>query len=277
MGFRGSEILWRIISSIFSYPEEESFVELPEGFRMIFKRSEWTSFSIYKGQYELEIQQVLPTMNYQNARVILDVGANLGWTTYCMGQRKEKIETIHMFEPIPELARNIVDNLENLEATPIVHEVALSNFSGKTQIYYSNMETHNGLATLRAMHDQQCIQERCVRVDTLDNCSVHIQDKIAVLKIDAEGSEMKILLGAKKLLDRNPPLHIILEFTRDFYETDDLCVIRDILKKYRCYSLNSEGKFRRQLKLREMIFEDLVSTIKQQNILLTLRQSELSE
>lgn len=277
MGFRGSEILWKIVSSIFSYPQEGMSVELPDGFRMIFRETEWTSLSIYKGQYELEIQQVLQKINHQNAKVILDVGANIGWTSFCMAQKRERISTIHLFEPISELARFIVDNLKNLELTPIVHEIALSDFSGRAQIFYSTMELHNGLATLRTRLDQRFIKQRWVKVDTLDNLSENIQDKIAVLKIDAEGSEMKILAGAKKLFDRNPPLHIILEFTREFYEDKDMNVMQEILAKYRCFALASEGKFRRKLKLREMNFEELLFTRHQHNILLILKQSKLSE
>lgn len=277
MGLRGSEILWRIVSSVFSYPQEGEIVELPNGFRMMFRRNEWTSISIYKGQYEIEIQQVLSRIHYQNAKVILDVGANLGWTSYCMGQKREGIDSIHLFEPISEIAQFIKHSLKNLTPTPVVHNIALSDFSGLARIFYSNMEKHNGLATLRTGLDQRVFQDRWVTVDTLDNLTVNFQDKIAVLKIDAEGSEMKILLGAKNLIERNPPLNIILEFTRQFYHDSDLIAMREILKKYRCFSLSCEGKFRRKLKLREINYERLDLARQQQNILLTLMQPELSE
>ena len=145
--------------------------------------------------------------------VVFDVGANEGqWI-------KEMLAIcpaaqIHAFEPQKKLAAQIACNFPNVK----VNNVALGEISGTLELFdYVNHpgSQHASLldGVIDGMHSGDS-KSQMVSIDTLDNYCKQNQIKcIDFLKIDVEGFELKVLLGAQKLL-RNRQVDVIqFEFT----------------------------------------------------------------
>lgn len=161
-------------------------------------------------QYDKEVYHHTIIKNNKEANeisVIIDIGANKGWFTVLFGKLAED-GTVYAFEPVKsafnELKRNI--HLNDLKNTQL-YNMALSNYIG-----FGNMEipfNHSPLAYL--IEDTENCSYK-THVTTLDSFiqEMHIP-KIDLIKIDAEGSEYNIILGAQKLLSSEQAPVLILE------------------------------------------------------------------
>lgn len=160
----------------------------------------------HTGQYEKKLSKLVEHYISKDS-VIIDIGANKGWFTVLFGKLAED-GTVYAFEPVKsafnELKRNI--HLNDLKNTQL-YNMALSNYIG-----FGNMEipfNHSPLAYL--IEDTENCSYK-THVTTLDSFiqEMHIP-KIDLIKIDAEGSEYNIILGAQKLLSSEQAPVLILE------------------------------------------------------------------
>jgi FkbM family methyltransferase len=135
--------------------------------------------------------------------IAFDVGANKGkWTQRAL--TKQKAECIYLFEPIPNLAKELEKHLPK-EKTKI-QNIALSDKNGTENfIYY---QADSGLSTFYQRVEVESStnlrpQYISVIVKTLDQfCSENFIDRICFLKIDTEGSEFDILKGSIEMLKK---------------------------------------------------------------------------
>jgi len=134
----------------------------------------------------------------------LDIGANTG--SFCLLPKIMPALRGFAFEPnsvaFSVLETNLrLNNISNVQ--PI--QVALSNQPGDAVLKVPGAG-RSGLATLgKPLRFQQYVEVH-VPVRTLDDfASEHLRDRIHLIKIDAEGCELPILLGAQKLLARDRP------------------------------------------------------------------------
>jgi len=128
-------------------------------------------------------------------KTFLDVGAHIGSmivqvARHCSGSR------IEAFEPIPEK----VDWLRGKFPAIKVHQCALSESIGTTT-FYVNLErsAYSSLA-----RNSRQVREIQVSMRTLD--SIIESTEVDVVKIDVEGAELGVLLGATSLLARCRPV-----------------------------------------------------------------------
>ncbi len=166
-----------------------------------------STWIILGGVWETFVDDVLcrlarPGMNF------LDVGANMGYYSVKVGGLIGPIGKIFAFEPNPELLPFLQDNMEINGFAPRaqVFNVAAGDAegSGELRFDYGNMGG-GSLFGGRAGHSAVA-----VKVSTLDHC-IPAGTSIDLAKIDAEGSELRILAGAKRLLAENPDMLIVLE------------------------------------------------------------------
>ena len=161
--------------------------------------------------------------------VIFDVGANVGEYTECLYQTFGDERKIFSFEPSSKSFDELCKHSVNREWV-LPHQIAFSDESG-TAILYSDKEKSK-LASLYKRHLESINidmnRQEEVYVDTIDEFCDNYIFKIFLLKLDVEGNELKVLKGAKRMIEMGNIKNIQFEFGgcnidsriffRDFWE-----------------------------------------------------------
>ena len=169
----------------------------------------------------------------ENAKTILDVGANLGnhslfWATHTQAEK------IYAFEPYPQnhkiLEKNIIENKLEDKIKPFPY--AVGKELGKVVLHCID-ENNLGTATFT---DASTEGEQTIEKTSVD---VFVQQqnirRIDFVKIDTEGFETKILEGMESVLKRDHPT-LWIEVSSESYKW-----VIDYLKKYRYYPADVRG------------------------------------
>jgi len=148
---------------------------------------------------------------------VLDAGANIGYMTMLFAAKVGKTGVVHSFEPHPQVCAMLRRNVERIDKTGnarwvVVHDCALGDARGKARLietdYFAiNEGTARLVSTSEA--DTGTIKSHQVPVETLDG--LFPTESFALLKIDVEGFEAKVLKGAQQLLSQRRLRHIIYE------------------------------------------------------------------
>lgn len=131
----------------------------------------------------------LDSIKYKFNDLIVDCGANVGEIFYCFKHFFEQDIRYIGFEPELEVFECL--NLNLKEEKTELYNIALSNTKGK-KIFYSDIEGAN--SSLESFNQNTGSD---INVDIL---SSYINEKIKLLKIDAEGHELEVLKGAARKL-----------------------------------------------------------------------------
>jgi FkbM family methyltransferase len=168
---------------------------------------------------------------------VIDVGADGGVTEL---RRLGSLCHVHAFEPRPDSFARLVNDTDQskLFAKINFHNIALAATAGKHRLYITrvpqasslrrpNQEivrryTRNNLFDVVGEEDVECI--------TLDDfADTNRIDYVDFLKIDTQGTELDILLGGRKLLNRISIISAEVEFV-ELYQGQKLFddVVREL-------------------------------------------------
>lgn len=141
--------------------------------------------------------------------VFLDVGANIGVHSLCWATRNVSLRG-QLFEPAKATAellrRNITRN--GLSDRLKVHELALSSRSGEASFFECS---DNAFSSLKDTHRMEVVAQTRVPVVTLDEwASSNNLNSVDLIKIDVEGLEHDVVLGAQSVLKAYRP-HLFVE------------------------------------------------------------------
>ncbi|MDB5540994.1 MAG: methyltransferase domain protein [Devosia sp.] len=136
-----------------------------------------------------------------SAADFVDVGANIGWYSLIAGHALAGRGRVHSFEPEPanlaKLRANVTRNgLRNVA----VNGWALADYEGTAQLHLSA----DNLGDHRLAADGGGRPSVPVEVRTLDGYGGISPERPVVIKIDAQGSEVQVLAGARRLLREHP-------------------------------------------------------------------------
>lgn len=140
-----------------------------------------------------------------------DIGANMGFYSLAIAKENPHI-SINAFEPQPIihslLNRNII--LNNLENLVITHNIGLGESPNTLTMYVPNF-TGSGGASFKNLHEEEGTASTInVAVHRLDE---YIQQRPDLIKMDVEGFELNVLLGAKESVNAAKPT-IVVELLR---------------------------------------------------------------
>ncbi len=164
-------------------------------------------------EYDRLTTQILKSELKPNSNCV-DVGCHKGEILKLILQQAPK-GTHFAFEPIPHFFKNLKFKYQSVNIYPY----ALAESNGKTQFQFvKNAPAYSGLKKRKYDISTPEIEEIDVEIKRMDEI-IPMDVKIDLIKIDVEGAEMGVLLGASKILKQHKPL-IIFEFgmgASDFY------------------------------------------------------------
>ena len=142
--------------------------------------------------------------------VFIDAGANLGFHTIAAARAmagRGKIVAIEPFGPTKlRLERSIwLNGFSNLVE---VHEAAAADVRGSRTLYLGRTSGHHSLFPLNSHAASDMVNVSSVTLDDM----IADDEKVRLIKIDAEGAELDILSGAKSVLKHNPDILLVVEF-----------------------------------------------------------------
>jgi FkbM family methyltransferase len=139
--------------------------------------------------------------------IVADVGANQGLYTLCLA-RIAVAGHVYAFEPDPELFRCLENNIRNNRLMNIsAIRAAASDQSGILSLAVNALNRGDNRVSKILGGASSTRQVQAVTID-----EAVINTHLDVLKIDVQGFEIEVLLGAQETLKNNPRLTIELEF-----------------------------------------------------------------
>jgi len=170
-------------------------------------------YLIKNGVYETELTKYLLN-NIKPDSVFVDVGANIGYYT-CLAAKKISNGKIFAFEANETafrlLQRNVMINWANCSVS--LEHIAVSKNKG--EVYFKNYK-------YRFVNSQFFISDEDKEINTGDVVKVSTisldeyfpkDQRIDFLKIDVEGAELKVLEGASQIIENNPGIKILMEWS----------------------------------------------------------------
>ena len=137
------------------------------------------------GHYEPEVQELLARL-VRRGDLVYDVGGHLGFFSVCAARLGA---TVVVFEPSPGNARRLRRNIE-LNALPVdVVEAAVWDGVDGAELVAGASDS-----------EWRVIAGSGVPTVALDGFSAGRGDRPSLLKVDAEGAEVRVLAGAARLI-----------------------------------------------------------------------------
>jgi FkbM family methyltransferase len=161
----------------------------------------------FTGDYDRKITHLCRQL-LQAGDVALDIGANLGVVTLAMAKFVGPSGRVHSFEPNPLMQRLLRQSIERSYRNVSLHNVALGSEDAEMSLYFSVENAGAGsLIKPRSSRGESVV----CQVRRLDDIIIESDiERIRLIKIDVEGFEKEVLLGARATLTKLRPI-IILE------------------------------------------------------------------
>jgi len=152
------------------------------------------------------MRHVLNTLKKDD--VFVDVGAGLGDYSL-LAASKITTGKIYSFEPHPEAFKLLSENMQlnNLEKILKPYNSAVTNKNGVVRFVAHEVSELSRISS-RA-NDESTISVSATTLDTF--CEQNTINNIDVLKVDVEGAERSVFLGAKNMLKQGRIKQIIFE------------------------------------------------------------------
>lgn len=173
-----------------------------------------------------DIRRRLLLLKHYEIDTVIDIGAHLGG--YAQQLRKAGYKgKIISFEPQPDVFRQL-EKLSKYDSRWEVHNLAIGAEQGGASINISKNSHSSSILEINQLHTESApsseyIGQADVEVETLDSFleqSTIIGDRI-YLKIDAQGYEDKILIGAENVLKKIKGIQLELS-TQELYKGQKL-------------------------------------------------------
>jgi FkbM family methyltransferase len=215
---------WKFVKNII----KRFLAQLPRHWQHGLKRH-YFHWQIRTGSFHTSEQEfsLLPTM-LRAGDWTLDIGANIGHYTAKMSELVGPAGRVIAFEPILDTFQLLVSNASRFSN----QNVTLLNVAASDRFSVAHMKIpkfDTGLDNYYRAHlsneSSDSIAVLCIPIDSL--C---IDQRISVIKIDAEGHDLSVLNGMKFLIQRDHPVMIV---------EDDSTAVLDFMKTlgYACRKL----------------------------------------
>ena len=174
----------------------------------------------------------------------IDIGAHQG--SYSKELLNFNNSKVLAFEPMDGSFNQLKNIKKEYKNRFNFFKIALSNKPGNNYIFFTNK--YSQLSTLNTntkrinfLKSKQ-FKRKKIKVDTLDRFffknKKYFPKKIDFIKIDTEGNDYKVLLGAKKFLQIKKPKYIQIEMNYHYlFEGENIYMMHKLLKNYDVYKI----------------------------------------
>ncbi len=178
---------------------------------------EWSIF--FYGYYERTLVRLMKRLLSPGC-VAFDVGANIGCHTLIMSSLAGQHGKVVAIEPHPMVFKRLVDNirLNNLSNVD-PRRCALSDCCGRTTLFIpAEDDANQGKSSLYSHGDRGLCVMLTVDTVTLDSLMEEANyHRLDFLKIDVEGLEHKVLVGAMDSIVSHRP-YVVFEYDQDTWK-----------------------------------------------------------
>ena len=203
------EYLWR--------SRREVVVTLPWGLPIKINPHEAIGYDIAcHGLYERGVTETLWRLT-EPGELAIDAGANIGYTASILGVQVGPKGRIICFEPHPQVFESLRENIETWKkdrrcGSFVLHQTALGMESGQALLHTNDwFRTNRGTAWISSKAESPP-DLRVIEVPIRNLDSVLDEgESIGILKIDVQGSELAVLQGMTRLLERHAVRDIVFE------------------------------------------------------------------
>jgi FkbM family methyltransferase len=154
--------------------------------------------------FSSKVYELHPNFIAQPGYTVIDVGANIGTYTLSQGGRVGKTGVIYSFEPNPDAFQRLVANVRSNHLDWVqCYQRAVYSEAKPLTLQVPGSSAWARVSADSAIPEGQVPRQNFVPVEaiTLDEFVVKNGiDKVDILKIDVEGSEVEVMKGAQEAL-----------------------------------------------------------------------------
>lgn len=163
----------------------------------------YAAYKIYADRAE---RQLLRKVLFQGA-VVVDVGANIGIYSEFLSRRVGPTGQVHSFEPSPDNFKRLSDATRGLSNVRLTQAV-VGERSGECKLYVSDKLNVDHRAYEADGDSRRTVPTEMVALDDYFKSG----ERVDLIKMDIQGYEVHALRGAKRVLQENPDVNLLLEF-----------------------------------------------------------------
>ncbi len=168
--------------------------------------------SHYQVYIEIYVKDVYQKKEIKKGMNVIDVGAHIGAYTMLAAEKVGEEGKVIAIEPEPKNYQLLIKNIKlNNFKNVIPVKIALADHEGFKKLYLHPFISADHSLALRKNEGFKENLYIKIPVKTLDNLVAELNlNKVDIIKIDAEGSELPILRGAERTLNANPKVKIFV-------------------------------------------------------------------
>ena len=172
-------------------------------------------------------------------RTCMDVGANQG--SFAKLLLENGADRVFAFEPHPAHGSSLQALLDHYPKRLSISETAVGATSGWADLFFNDSAlSHASLAAdvnlISYVNNNQATRVPVTSVD--DFVAESALESVDFLKIDTEGYEHEVLVGASELLNHRPLKAVLLEFNQhQLVRGHSLLSLSEHLESFRCFQL----------------------------------------
>lgn len=134
---------------------------------------------------------------------VFDIGSNVGSFIFKVSRKnKKKYLKFHSFEPNKEIGVNYKKILRSNNHIIFENNYGIGSHQGKAKFYKNSLSSQSSLKKDKTRLGET-VDVHEIEIDTIDNyCKDNSINKIGLLKIDVEGTEIDVLMSARNMLSK---------------------------------------------------------------------------
>ena len=187
---------------------KDNFLELYQinGFQLYCIKNDITITKIAKENNEIWehwTEDIIKELYIENTNMV-DIGAHIGTTSLIMSKYISDNYFIYSFEPVYNNITDVNICKNNLQDKIKLFPIGLSNKKEQLEggLIDFSISANYGYTRIDNLHIANEKSKYIINVDTLDNMNL---ENVSFIKIDVEGSELKVLEGAKETIIKYKP------------------------------------------------------------------------